>query len=173
MISSAAGIVDLDKMPCYYTLISSAAGIVDLDKMPCHYTLISSAAGIVDLDKMPCYYTLISPAAGIVDLDKTPCYYTLISSAAGIVDLDKTQMSQMEEENEKLRRRVSELQRENIKFREVRRSRFTTACLLSYKVKQFRLLLFHFNLVFVLVKYLIFCFEGLVQNFCNLFYKIR
>ena len=37
----------------------------------------------------------------------------------GIVNLDKSQMSQLEEENDKLRRRVSEFQRENIKLKEV------------------------------------------------------
>jgi hypothetical protein len=35
------------------------------------------------------------------------------------VNLDKNQMSQLEEENDKLRKKISEFQRENIKLKEV------------------------------------------------------
>jgi len=35
------------------------------------------------------------------------------------VNLDKSQMSQLEEENDKLRKKVSDFQRDNIKLREV------------------------------------------------------
>ncbi|XP_052815975.1 uncharacterized protein LOC128242741 isoform X1 [Mya arenaria] len=37
----------------------------------------------------------------------------------GIVDLDKSQMSHLEDDNDKLRKRISEFQRENIKLREI------------------------------------------------------
>ncbi|KAH3860627.1 hypothetical protein DPMN_023537 [Dreissena polymorpha] len=50
--------------------------------------------------------------------DKTLDLEESVMTLKGIINLDKTQMTQLEEENDKLRKRISEFQRENIKLRE-------------------------------------------------------
>ncbi|KAH3892880.1 hypothetical protein DPMN_017013 [Dreissena polymorpha] len=51
--------------------------------------------------------------------DKTLDLEESVMTLKGIINLDKTQMTQLEEENDKLRKRISEFQRENIKLREI------------------------------------------------------
>lgn len=50
--------------------------------------------------------------------DKTLELEESVITLKGIVNLDKNQMAQLEEENDKLRKKVSEFQRENIKLKE-------------------------------------------------------